>query len=268
MANQQLGQGVWHDAVGTGYIGLDLTADIPPQDMRTVDGIALYPKNEYHCSLVAVRKHVDPAEGQSIADAIKDYLREHRLHFAGLGTKRYLCRKDDRLTIVAPVHIDGIDDFFAFTRGLIHEYVPPFPHVTLLKSHTAKHGISINSLEDLHQYCEQLAETSAYGMLFEADNAAIIARAQAVADEKWKALPINILPARTQLNAHQDSVRLRHVDRVVGGERKLDEKPTKLWKDDDGKLYIVDGHVHAAIYYALDKPMPVRIMDEESLAEL
>ena len=156
MANQQIGKGVWHDPVTTGYIGLDLTADIPPQAPRTVEGIALFPKQEYHCSLVAVRKYVDPAEEQSVADAVKDYLREHDLHFAGLGDERYLCRKEDRVTLVAPVRIDGIDEFFAFIKALVPEYVPPFLHVTLLKSETTEHGISINSMQDLHRYCQKL----------------------------------------------------------------------------------------------------------------
>ncbi len=56
MANRNLGKGVWHDPVNTGYVGLDLTALIPPQEMRTIEGTKLSPKNEYHCSLVAVRK--------------------------------------------------------------------------------------------------------------------------------------------------------------------------------------------------------------------
>ncbi len=128
---------------------------------------------------------------------------------------------------------------------------------------------------DLHRYCEQLTEgsnvtvpTSAYGMHFDADNARIIARAQAVSDEKWNTLPVIMLPARTRLNAHRETVLRRHVDRVVCGELELDGKPIKLWKDRNGKLYIVDGHVHSAIYYALGKPMPVRVMDEKSLSEL
>lgn len=160
MTNREIGKSVWH-ADDTGYIGLDVTADIPAQELHTVDGIALIPKDEYHCSLVAVRKYVDPEGEQPVAeqrivDAVTGFLREHDLHFAGLGDERYLCRKDDRVTIVAPVSIDGISEFVAFIQTLIPEYRPPFLHVTLLKSQTMKHGISINSMEDLHRYCEKL----------------------------------------------------------------------------------------------------------------
>ncbi|MEI6666484.1 MAG: hypothetical protein WCL53_10090, partial [Chloroflexota bacterium] len=61
-----------------------------------------------------------------------------------------------RVTIVAPVRIDGVNEFFTFIQGLITDYLPPFLHVTLLKSETRENGISVNSIEDLHHYCEKL----------------------------------------------------------------------------------------------------------------
>jgi hypothetical protein len=158
MANHDLGKGVWYDPVNTGYIGLDLTAMIPPQQTRTVEGSKLCPKKEYHCSLVAVRKYIeDPAREQSIVNAVKGYLRTHDLRFAGLGDERFLCRKQDRVTIVAPIRIDGIEQFCAFVQTLIPEYRRPFVHVTLLKSETTEHGISLNSVEDLHRFCTKLS---------------------------------------------------------------------------------------------------------------
>ena len=111
--------------------------------------------------------------------------------------------------------------------------------------------------------------TSEYGMHYDARNAKVIARAQVVSDEKWEALPIQTLPAGTPLHAHLETVERQDVDRVANGNVPLREKcPTQLWRDGDGELYVVDGHVRTAIYYTLDKPMPVRIMDEKSLAEL
>jgi hypothetical protein len=127
--------------------------------MRTVEGIELCPKTERHCSLVDIRDYVgDRDEEQSIVDAVKDYLRDHDLRFTGLGDERYLCRKDDRVTIIAPVRIEGIDEFFGFVQTLIDGYEPPFPHVTLLKSEATEHGISVNSARDLAQYCEKLTD--------------------------------------------------------------------------------------------------------------
>jgi hypothetical protein len=111
--------------------------------------------------------------------------------------------------------------------------------------------------------------TSDYGMHYDAGNRNVIAQAQAVGADIWDTLPISTLPARTPLNACVETLESRWVDRVVSGSVPLRENhPTFLWKDGSGKLYIVDGHARTAIFYALDKPMPVRIMDEKSLAEL
>lgn len=130
---------------------------MPPQETRTIEGAKLSPKKEYHCSLVAVRKYTDdPIMEQSIVNAVKGYLRKHDLRFAGLVNERYLCCKEDRMTIVAPARIDGIEEFCAFIQTLIPEYRPPFIHVTLLKSETTEHGISLNTADDLHRFCTRL----------------------------------------------------------------------------------------------------------------
>ena len=111
--------------------------------------------------------------------------------------------------------------------------------------------------------------TSEYGMQYNSRNTQVIARAQVVSDDKWETVPIQTLPAGTPLNAHFETVERRHVDRVAEGEVPPRENyPIRLWRDGGGELYVVDGHVRAAIYYTLRKPMSVRIMDEQSLAEL
>lgn len=158
MALSVLGHGVWYDAEGTGYVGLDLTADIPPPQPRTVAGVVLAPKSEYHCSLVALRRYIgDRARELSVAEAIKGFLGEHVLRFLGLGDERYLCRKDDRTTVVAPVRIGGLDDFVGFVRTVIPDYQEPFPHVTLLTDEGSRFGIAIHSADDLARFCHRLA---------------------------------------------------------------------------------------------------------------
>ena len=104
--------------------------------------------------------------------------------------------------------------------------------------------------------------TSAYGMHYDAANADIIARAQSASEDEWNALPVDILPARTPLNASLERVTRRDIERVVRGDVELRgaDYPTKLWRDGDEKLYVVDGHVRAAIHFALNKAMPVRMM--------
>lgn len=82
-------------------------------------------------------------------------------------------------------------------------------------------------------------------------------------------MPIETLPARTPLNACVEAVDLCIVEKVARGDIPIRKNyELKLWKDESGKLYVVDGHTRTAIYYELDEPMPVRIMDEKSLAEL
>lgn len=96
-----------------------------------------------------------------IGNAVKDYLREHDLRFTALGEERHLCRKEDRMTLVAPVRIDGFEEFAGgFIRTLIPGYQPPFLHVTLFKSETTRYGISINSEDDLVSYCRRLTTES------------------------------------------------------------------------------------------------------------
>lgn len=80
VANQPLGQGVWHAADSTGYIALDLTEAIPPPETRIVEGIELSPKKERHCPLVDVRHYIkDSKKEQLLADSVKDFLRTHDL---------------------------------------------------------------------------------------------------------------------------------------------------------------------------------------------
>jgi hypothetical protein len=54
MTKQVLGQSVWYDPDSNGCIGLDVTDNIPTQAHRSIDGVLLLPKEEYHCSLAAV----------------------------------------------------------------------------------------------------------------------------------------------------------------------------------------------------------------------
>ena len=156
MTYLDLGRGACYDPAGTGHIALHVTADIPARERqnRTLEGTALVPKDEYHCSLVAVRKYIDDREYEgSVANAVRDYLLDHDLRYSGLDDERYLCRKDDRVTVVAPVRLGGIEEFLGFVRTLVPGYQRPFPHVTLLTSGTAQRGISVNSTDDLRSYC-------------------------------------------------------------------------------------------------------------------
>ena len=135
----------------------DVTNYVPEQLSQIVDGVELFPKNEYHSSLLSMERYIENKdEALRIAHSIKEYLQSHTLQFAGLGSERYVCRRDERMTLVAPVIIDGIDEFRAFISSLIPEFDPPFSHITLLKSKATEFGIGINSMSDLAQYCTLL----------------------------------------------------------------------------------------------------------------
>ncbi len=158
MSKQDLGQNVWYEPDVNGYISLDVTDYIPPQEQQTIDDVLLLPKNEYHCSLVAVRRYAkDLMEEQQIADAVRDYLSTHSIHFVGLGGERYLCRKDDRTTIIGPVEVAGLNDLWTFVATIIPQYQLPFSHVTLLKSEATEFGIGINTMPELDQLCKKLS---------------------------------------------------------------------------------------------------------------
>jgi hypothetical protein len=116
---------------------------------------------------------------------------------------------------------------------------------------------------------DQRVSTEKYGMRYSPSNEKIVERARAVSDSDWDKLSIETLPARFPLQANEETIKLRHVAKVVNGEEPFREGYiTKLWRAPNGDLHIADGHTRAAMYYALDKPMPVRIMDEKKLAGL
>ena len=158
MPKQDLGQNVWYDPDTNGYIGLDVTDYIQTQEQQIIEGILLLPKNEHHCSLVAVHRYVkDQVKEQMIADAVRDYLSAHSLRVVSLGNDRYLCRKDGRTTVIAPIEVAGSEALRAFVATLIPKYQPLFSHVTLLKSEATEFGIGINTMSELDQLCKKLS---------------------------------------------------------------------------------------------------------------
>jgi hypothetical protein len=108
-----------------------------------------------------------------------------------------------------------------------------------------------------------------YGMHYSADNEKVVERARQVPKEKWDLLPIEMLPPGTPIEANEETLKRKHIDKVVSGEVPFREGyVNEMWRAPDGSLHVVDGHHRVAMYAALKKPMPVRIMDEASLAIL
>lgn len=105
-----------------------------------------------------------------------------------------------------------------------------------------------------------------YGMHYDPANEKVVAAARTVPDEKWDLLPVESLPAGTPIEANEAELKRKHIDKVVSGEVPFREGyVTKMWQQPDGSLHVVDGHHRVAMYAALHKDMPVRIMTPDIL---
>ena len=108
-----------------------------------------------------------------------------------------------------------------------------------------------------------------YGLIYDRRNEKVVERARGVPDAKRNALPVETLPAGTPLQANEETLSKKSIDKVVSGAEPFREGYViKLWRDNDGALHVVDGHHRVAMYHALSKPTPVRIMDEAAYKRL
>lgn len=159
MSREYLSEKVWRDAEGTNYIMLDVTDEIGDQQARTIDGVELLPKDEYHVTLVPASKFSeDESVVESVVDEVRAFLARNpdEIVFKELLDERYVCTKGDELTLIAPAVVLGLDALRAVVRRHVPDYAPAFPHVTLLKSANSKYGIGVNSMDDLHEYCRKI----------------------------------------------------------------------------------------------------------------
>jgi hypothetical protein len=156
MARQELGSAVWYDDEGSGYVMLDVTDSIPLQSERSIDGQLLMPKDEYHCTLVPVRKIIENSvQEKQLVEVIRASLAKQSVRFSGLGDERYVCKKEDEMTVIAPVSIDGIDTLNRAVQQIAPAFTGVFAHVTLLKNESSAFGIGVTSLESLAARCEK-----------------------------------------------------------------------------------------------------------------
>ncbi|MFZ1258597.1 MAG: hypothetical protein WAQ25_03950 [Candidatus Saccharimonas sp.] len=156
MTRVNITENIWYDPEVKNYVMLDVTDAVGAQEARVIDGVDLLPKHEYHVTLVPAGKLGKTAlEVAAIINNIESFLKQHPavMQFQKLGTERYICRKDDEMTLIAPAVITGLDALRAIVRQRVPDYQPAFPHVTLLKSANSPYGIGINSQKDLANYC-------------------------------------------------------------------------------------------------------------------
>jgi hypothetical protein len=128
-----------------------------------------------------------------------------------------------------------------------------------------RHGTNIAGPQgnSRSQAAEERVRSENYGMIYDRRNKEVVGRARSVPDGKWNCLPVETLPAGTLLQANEETLAKKSIDKVVSGAEPFREGYViKLWRDTNDALHVVDGHHRVAMYYALGKPMPVRIMDE------
>lgn len=140
----------------TGMVMLDVNdavGEVLPVD---VNGETLFPKEEYHCTLVSIRREQSsPDQERGFVDDLTSYLETTDIPDVYIGDERYYCAKDEERTIIAPVHLLGTQALKGFIRGYFPQYAPFF-HVTLLKNEATQYGIRISSAQDLADRCTKL----------------------------------------------------------------------------------------------------------------
>lgn len=151
-----LSPNVWYDSAGTYYVVLDVAQQIGVVKSRMINGVELFPKAEYHVSLVAT-KHLtdDIATREALIADIREFLLQNptAVQLESIGTERYFCQKGSDSTLIAPVSVAGMDRLAAVVRERLPDFEVPYLHVTMLKNAESEYGIGIKSRDKLEEYC-------------------------------------------------------------------------------------------------------------------
>ena len=114
--------------------------------------------------------------------------------------------------------------------------------------------------EKLDSLLKRTEPVEKYGMTYDRDNEPVVDRAREIPDEGWNKLPVVEIPPGTELHANESHLNPKPINKVVSGAEPFREGyVVKLWNE-NGQLHVVDGHHRVAMYHALGKPMPARIM--------
>ncbi|OCB22501.1 hypothetical protein A5689_17875 [Mycobacterium intracellulare subsp. yongonense] len=106
-------------------------------------------------------------------------------------------------------------------------------------------------------------------MHYDPRNSLVVERARSVPDELWNEIPIEYLPVGASIEANEETLKQTSIDNVTSGAESFREGyVVKLWRARNGQLHVIDGHHRVAMYHALVKPMPVRIMDSATYDRL
>lgn len=146
----ELGSDVWYSPE-TGFVMRDVSRYVPEQTTRRILDEDLYPKNEYHVTLLNTRRYIgDSIQESDIVSKIQNYLQTCSLSEIDIAScKKYLCQRGDAVSVIALV---GDDDAMMSLKDLIRTLIPDYEqlsHVTLLTNKTAPLGIAVPNDEFL-----------------------------------------------------------------------------------------------------------------------
>ncbi len=154
----ELGQGVWYSRE-TGYVMLDITHKIPSLGALQVHDETLYPKDEYHVSIINTRRYVDELEQEEVVvAAIRDHLASHKLGEVEISDENiYLSQYGDSVTVLATVaETTGLCE----VQTMLTEIVPGYEqllHVTLLRNNPPNRGTAVPSQAFLEENAVKLS---------------------------------------------------------------------------------------------------------------
>lgn len=107
----------------TGMVMLDINDVVGEVAPQVVNGETLFPKEEYHCTLVSIRREQsESSQEQRFVDDLESYLGTTGTPEVHIGEERYLCTKNEERTIIAPVQLVGAQAL----QGFIKSYFPQY----------------------------------------------------------------------------------------------------------------------------------------------
>ena len=103
--------------------------------------------------------------------------------------------------------------------------------------------------------------SSDYGMHYSPDNAKVVEVPRSLTEDVWNRIPVTTIKHGTVLQANEQTLKAKSIDKVVSGAEKFREGYiAKLYQTPNGDLHVVDGHHRVAMYHALGKDMPARVL--------
>lgn len=108
-----------------------------------------------------------------------------------------------------------------------------------------------------------------FGMRYHPGNEEKVEAARTLGDGFWSMIPVQNVPKGTPIEANEEGVKQRSIDKVTKGTEPFKEGyHVQMLRTTDGKLHVIDGHTRVAMYHTLGRPVPAQIIDEPTAAKV